>query len=134
MAGCNFFCPLSNFLSASENEVDEVCSICSSKDIMQPLFHAKSLNVNNYWRQQNKEKSPRRHDITFIFDVLSENVITFARIYLYPTTKNIVNLRKTSFFSKTRLLAQLQLWGYISCHKIYYTVSFLNIASIRFGK
>ena len=130
MAGCNFFCPLSNFLSASENEVDEVCNICSSKDIMQPLFHAESLNVNNYWRQQNKEKCPRRHDITFIFDVLSENVITFARICLYPTTKNIVNLRKTFFFFKNEaactiatvriyFMPQNLLYSFIPEHRVY---------------
>ena len=45
-----------------------------------------------------KIKKSAHDDFTFIFDVLSENVITFARLCLYPTTKNIVNLRKTFFF------------------------------------
>ena len=32
-------------LSAFQNEVDEVCGIFSSKDIVQPLFLEESLNV-----------------------------------------------------------------------------------------
>ena len=54
--------------------------ICSSKDIVQPLFHAKTLNVK-YWLTSVKLR--KLSNITFIFDVLSENVITFVRMCLF---------------------------------------------------
>lgn len=46
MKGFDFYFPWQNFarLKAFPNGVDEVCDTCSLKDIMQPLFHAESLN------------------------------------------------------------------------------------------
>ena len=44
------------FIRAFQNEVDEVCRICSSKDTVQPNNHAENLNVNCC--QKNEEKCP----------------------------------------------------------------------------
>ena len=54
--------------------------------------------LNNCWRQQIKKIFP--HNITFVFSILSENMITFVRMWLFPKTKNIVNLRKSFFKNK----------------------------------
>ena len=44
------------FIRVFQNEVDEVCRICSSKDTVQPNNHAENLNVNCC--QKNEEKCP----------------------------------------------------------------------------
>ena len=38
MEGYKFYFPWENFVRAFQNGVDEVCGICSSKDIVQTLF------------------------------------------------------------------------------------------------
>ena len=45
LKGFHFYFPWKNFLTASQNGVDEVCGICTSKDNVQPLFHEERLNV-----------------------------------------------------------------------------------------
>ena len=42
-------------------------------------------------------KELRQH---FIFKVLTVNVVTFVRMWLFLEVKNIVNLRETCFFRK----------------------------------
>ena len=41
--------------------VDENCGICISKDIIQLLFYAES--VNKWWHQENQEKSREQYDL-----------------------------------------------------------------------
>ena len=45
VVGLQFPLSLVELVRIFENKVDEVCSICSSKDIVQPLFYAETLNV-----------------------------------------------------------------------------------------
>ena len=54
--------------------------------------------LNNCWCQQNQENFS--HNDIFVFSILSENMITFVRMWLFPKTKIIVNLRKSFFKNK----------------------------------
>ena len=49
-------------------------------------------------------------NITFIFNVLSENLITIVTMWFFLEVKNIVNLRETYFF-------RIRVFKIISCHK-----------------
>ena len=59
---------------------------------------------------------------------MSENVITFVRVWLLPQMKNIPRLGKICFYSKTMLIAYAQLYENVSLHKcllrVLYTLHF----------
>ena len=78
------------------------CNICSSKDIIQPLFHAESLNVNNCWRQQNKEKCPRRLYLYFWCTFRKCNY--FCQIVFISYDKKYCQFKKNFFFQKRSCL------------------------------
>lgn len=65
-----------------QNGFNEVCGICSSKVIVQPLFHSEILK---YYITANvsKIKKKAQGSITFIFNGLPENMINFATIEKY---------------------------------------------------
>ena len=53
-------------------------------------------------------------NITFIFNVLSENLITIVTMWFFLEVKNIVNLRETYFF-------RIRVFKIIHVTSIYYT-------------
>ena len=60
-----------------------------------------------------KIKKSVHYNITFISGILSENLKNVVISFI----ENIANLRKTCFFSKTRLFAHVKLCGNISRRK-----------------
>ena len=76
------FSPKYNFLITFQYRADEVCDISTSRDITQPLFHAETLNVKVYMLTANISKIKKSFlpNSSFIFDILSENVITLVRM------------------------------------------------------
>lgn len=47
-----------DFERAFQNGVDKVCSVCSSKDIVEPSAHAESFNVKQRLTSEKSRKLP----------------------------------------------------------------------------
>ena len=78
-----------------------------------------------------KIKRSTQCHFTFIFGAISENVITFVRVSLFPEMKNIPRLGKICFYLQRMLIAYVQLCKNV-CYKIVcYTLYILGLRNVK---